>query len=208
MAKLLYVESSPRKQRSASIEVAKAFLDAYRIAHSGDSIQTIDVWNLKLPEFDGVAIEAKYAGIEGRERSAEQKAQWQQIEALARPFREVDKIVFSVPMWNWGIPYKLKHLIDVISQKDVLFTFDERGLLGLLTGKKALLILAKGVDYEAGSATRDWDLQTPYLQVWLQSNGITDITVIPVEKNLYGPDVDRASRNAAKEKAIAVAKHF
>ena len=39
MAKLLYVESSPRKQRSASIEVAKAFLDAYRIAHSGDSIQ-------------------------------------------------------------------------------------------------------------------------------------------------------------------------
>ena len=146
MAKLLYVESSPRKQRSASIEVAKAFLDAYRIAHPGDSIQTIDVWNLKLPEFDGVAIEAKYAGIEGRERSAEQKAQWQQIEALARPFREADKIVFSVPMWNWGIPYKLKHLIDVISQKDVLFTFDERGLLGLLTGKKALLILAKGVD--------------------------------------------------------------
>ena len=161
-----------------------------------------------MPEFDGVAIEAKYAGIEGRERSAEQKAQWQQIEALARPFREVDKIVFSVPMWNWGIPYKLKHLIDVISQKDVLFTFDERGLLGLLTGKKALLILAKGVDYEAGSATRDWDLQTPYLQVWLQSNGITDITVIAVEKNLYGADVDRASRDAAKETAIAVAKHF
>ena len=208
MAKLLYVESSPRKQRSASIEVAKAFLDAYRIAHPGDSIQTIDVWNLKLPEFDGVAIEAKYAGIEGRERSAEQKAQWQQIEALAQPFREADKIVFSVPMWNWGVPYKLKHLIDVISQKDVLFTFDERGLLGLLTGKKALLILAKGVDYEAGSATRDWDLQTPYLQVWLQSNGITDITVIAVEKNLYGADVDRASRDAAKETAIAVAKHF
>ena len=208
MAKLLYVESSPRKQRSASIEVAKAFLDAYRIAHPGDSIQTIDVWNLKLPEFDGVAIEAKYAGIEGRERSAEQKAQWQQIEALAQPFREADKIVFSVPMWNWGIPYKLKHLIDVISQKDVLFTFDERGLLGLLTGKKALLILAKGIDYEPGSATRDWDLQTPYLQVWLQSNGITDITVIAVEKNLYGPDVDRASRDAAKETAIAVAQHF
>jgi len=32
MAKLLYIESSPRKNRAASIEVANHFLDAYRAA--------------------------------------------------------------------------------------------------------------------------------------------------------------------------------
>jgi FMN-dependent NADH-azoreductase len=82
--------------------------------------------------------------------------------------------------------------------QDILFTFDERGLLGLLTGKKALLILAKGVDYTPASATHNWDMQTPYLKVWLESNGITDITLIPVEKTLYGPEADHASRDAAR----------
>ena len=62
--------------------------------------------------------------------------------------------------------------------------------------------------YTPASATHGWDMQTPYLKVWLESNGITDITVIPVEKNLYGPDVDRASRDAAKAKAVEVAANF
>lgn len=206
MANLLYVESSPRKQRSASIEVARAFLDAYRASHSDHTIETIDVWNLALPEFDGAAIEAKYAGIEGRERTDEQKRVWKTIESLARPFKEADTIVISAPMWNWGIPYKLKHLIDVVSQKDILFTFDERGLLGLLTGKKAVLVLAKGIDYAPESASRSWDVQTSYLTVWLNSNGITDITLIPVEKTLFGPEVDQGSRDAAKARAIDVAR--
>ncbi len=208
MAKLLYVETSPRKQRSASTEVARAFLDAYRTAHPADSIQEIDVWKLDLPEFDEVAFEAKYAGIEGRERTPAQQAVWNRFVALAQPFRDADKIVLSVPMWNWGIPYKLKHLIDVISMKDVLFTFDERGLLGLLGGKKALLVLAKGVDYSAGSATAPWDQQTPYLKVWLNSIGITDITLLPVEKSLYGPEVDRSSRDAATASGRALAASF
>lgn len=206
MANLLYVESSPRKQRSASIEVARAFLDVYRASHPGHTIETIDVWNLALPEFDGAAIEAKYAGIEGRERTDEQKRVWKTIESLARPFKEADTIVISAPMWNWGIPYKLKHLIDVVSQKDILFTFDERGLLGLLTGKKAVLVLAKGIDYAPESASRSWDVQTSYLTVWLNSNGITDITLIPVEKTLFGPEVDQGSRDAAKARAIDVAR--
>jgi FMN-dependent NADH-azoreductase len=206
MANLLYVEASPRKQRSASIEVAQAFLDSYRDSHPGHTVHKMDVWNLALPEFDGAAIDAKYAGIEGRERTEEQKKVWQSIQALAQPFKDADTIVISAPMWNWGIPYKLKHLIDVVSQKDILFTFDERGLLGLLNGKKAVLILAKGVDYAPESATRDWDVQTSYLTVWLNSNGITDITLIPVEKTLYGPEVDQGSRDAAKIKAISVAR--
>ena len=74
MANLLYVEASPRKQRSASIEVARAFLDAYREFHPGHTVHTIDVWNLALPEFDGAAIDAKYAGIEGRERRCRNQA--------------------------------------------------------------------------------------------------------------------------------------
>ena len=100
MVKVLYVEASPRKERSASIEVARAFLESYREVNPADTVHTMDVWSLNIPEFDGVAFEAKYAGIEGRDRSAEQKTMWRAFEQLAQPFREADKLVFSVPMWN------------------------------------------------------------------------------------------------------------
>ena len=55
MAKLLYIESSPRKERSHSIAVAHAFLDAYRSANPGDEVETWDLWaeGEQLPEFDG-----------------------------------------------------------------------------------------------------------------------------------------------------------
>jgi FMN-dependent NADH-azoreductase len=63
MAKLLYIECSPRKQISASIEVCRAFLDAYRTANPAETIQTLDIWDLAMPEFNGDALAAKYAGL-------------------------------------------------------------------------------------------------------------------------------------------------
>ena len=43
MAKLLYIESSPRKARSKSISVSKAFIDAYQATNPGDEVVTIDL---------------------------------------------------------------------------------------------------------------------------------------------------------------------
>ncbi|UCH81014.1 MAG: NAD(P)H-dependent oxidoreductase [Nitrospiraceae bacterium] len=43
MAKLLYTESSPRKDRSASIAVSKAFLEEYEKSHTGDTVEILDL---------------------------------------------------------------------------------------------------------------------------------------------------------------------
>jgi len=43
MAKVLYVEASPRKQRSASIEVCEAFLERYRAKNPSDEIEKLDI---------------------------------------------------------------------------------------------------------------------------------------------------------------------
>ena len=210
MAKLLYIESSPRKQRSASIEIARAFLDAYRTAHPADTVQTVDVWKLDLPAFDGHALDAKYAGLAGVERTPAEKAIWARITELARQLIEADRIVVSVPMWNFGIPYRLKHYIDVVSQKDLLFTFDERGLNGLLGGKKALGIYARGAEFGPGSQTpaASWDLQAGYLDLWFRFTGVSEVHSIFVEKTLYGPALDRSGRDAAIVEAVALAKTF
>jgi FMN-dependent NADH-azoreductase len=197
---LLHVIGSPRK-RSASHQVANAFVEAWTKKHADASIDELDVWSVDLPAFDGPVIEAKYAGLEGRSLDAEQAAAWQTVRALADRFRQADVILFSVPMWNFGIPYRLKHLIDVISQKDVLFTFDENGLNGTLGGRKVVTIAARGVQLGPDFPPDSYDFQTTYMAMWARMVGITDICTISVEKTLFGPEADTESREAASAEA-------
>jgi FMN-dependent NADH-azoreductase len=203
---LLHVESSPRKSRSASREVALAFIEAWRAGHQDATVDTLDIWATDLPEFDGAAMEAKYAGLSGQSLTPEQREAWDGIRALADRFHRADVIVLSVPMWNFGIPYRLKHLIDAVSQKDVLFTFDERGLLGLLGGRKAVLVAARGVSLGDDYPPAEFDYQVSYLKAWCRMVGITDIETVEVEKTLFGPEADTASRTEARGTAQALAR--
>lgn len=199
MPHLLYIEGSPRKQRSASIEVAHAFIDAWKAQHAIATVDTLDVWSTPLPEFDGAALDAKYAGIQGQARTPEQAEAWDRIQALAARFIKADIIVFGVPMWNFGIPYKLKHLIDVVSQKDLLFSFDERGLTGLLDGRKVVVIAARGAPLDRA------EHQIAYMTTWSEMVGIDEQYNIVIEKTLLGPDVDAESRNTAAQAALELA---
>jgi FMN-dependent NADH-azoreductase len=211
MGKLLYVEASPRKDRSASIEVSRAFLDAYRTAHPDEPIETLDVWSLELPAFDNHALMAKYAGLSGTALTTEQAKAWDEIRRLAAPFLAADKLLFAIPLWNFGIPYRLKHLIDVISQKDVLFRFDENGFSGLMKARKAAVVYARGLDYFSESSITPaaaYDFQRPYMEMWLRFIGVTEISAVVVEKTLLGPAVDIQSRTEAKRKAAALGRLF
>jgi len=204
MPHLLYVEASPRKERSASIEVAHAFLEAWRARHPDGTVDTLDVWNTDLPEFDGEALAAKYAGLAGEALNPAQDAAWGAIRALAGRFQAADLLVFGVPMWNYTIPYKLKHLFDLVSQKDLLFSFDERGQNGLLTAK-AVVINARGVAIGADFPAEIYDHQSTYMATWLRMVGITDVHQIAVEKGLMGADLDRESRAKGRAEAEVLA---
>src|SRR3989337_2819713 len=105
MATLLYIEASPLKQRSHTIEAARAFLDAYREANPEDTIETIDLWDEALPAFDGTTIEAKFSVLRKNEFTLAQRVKWSAVQAVSRRFNAAHKYVFSVPMWNFGVPY-------------------------------------------------------------------------------------------------------
>ncbi|WDD93610.1 NAD(P)H-dependent oxidoreductase [Burkholderia sp. FERM BP-3421] len=210
MTRVLYIEGSPNKAHAASIEVCDAFLDAYRSAHPDHEIEKLDIWNMVLPEFDGDVMNAKYAGLSGEALTPAQAAAWRRIEALAAPFHAADKLLFGVPLWNFSIPYKLKQLIDVISQKDVLFTFDGSGFGGLLRGKKAALVYARGLSYTSpGSFTPagEFDLQRPFMETWLRFVGVEEVVGIVVERTLFGAD-GKVDRRRAIEAAREIALTF
>lgn len=210
MARLLYVEASPRKHRSASIEVSRAFLQAYRDANPEDEIETLDIWAGTYPAFDGAAMAAKHAGLEGIALTAEQSATWDRIRQLAAPFLAADKLLLAVPLWNFGIPYRLKHLIDLITHKDILFGFDGTTFQGLLKADKAVVVYARGLDYGAAGATpaARFDFQKPYIEAWLRLIGVGEIQSVVVEKTLFGPTLSHESRAAAIKEAMALVASF
>ena len=209
MAKLLYIESSPRKDRSASIAVSHKFLDAYRVAHPGDAVETLDLWDLDLPRFDGPDQEAKYAVLHGQSFTPEQKKAWDAVVKVADHFKSADKYLISLPMWNFGIPYILKHYIDVLLQPGLTFSFSPAtGYSGLVTGKPAAVVYARGGAYGAGTGAEGYDQQTRYLQQVLGFIGFTDVKSILVEPTLAGPNAKDAAVAKATAEAIEIAKKF
>jgi FMN-dependent NADH-azoreductase len=206
MPTLLHIESSPRKTRSASLDVANAYIDAYRATHPDHTIDVLDLWSIELPEFDGVALDAKYAEMSNTPLNDAQQHAWAAIRRLAQRLHDADTLLFSVPLWNFSIPYKLKHFIDVVSQGGILFSVDDSGISGLLKNKKAVVMYARGLDFSMTSSTpaHSFDFQRPYLEAWLRFVGITEVESVVVEKTLFGPEVDHAARQAARERAAAL----
>jgi FMN-dependent NADH-azoreductase len=200
MSKLLYIESSPRKERSKSIQVAKAFIEAYVAEHPSDEVLTLDLWKKKLPEFDGYTIDAKYQVLHGQGFDEKQHAAWQAVVDVCDEFKSADKYLFSLPMWNFGIPYKLKHYIDVLAQPGQTFSFDPAtGYTGLVSGKPVAVVYARGGAY-GSDAAKGMDLQSGYMELLLGFLGFKDIKSIFVEPTLAAP------AEVAKTEAAAIAE--
>lgn len=196
MKKLLYIQASPRIGRSASIAVAEHFIEVYRTEHPGDTVERLNLWEVDLPEFDGATIDAKYAVMYGQTHTPTQLEAWQAVVRIADHFKSADKYLFSLPMWNFGIPYKLKHFIDVLVQPGLAFSFTpEAGYKGLIMGKPAVAIYARGGAYGPGSGAESYDAQSTYFRQILGFIGFTDIKEIFVEPTLAGP--------TAKDDAVA-----
>lgn len=208
MSKLLYLESSPRKERSTSTEVAQTFIVAFRDADPKNEVETLDLWDFQLPEFDGYRIDAKYKVLHGENPTNEEAKAWDEISKIVALFKDADSYLFSIPMWNFSIPYKLKHFIDVITQPGLTFSFSpETGYQGLVTGKPGTVIYARGGEYSS-TETSAMDFQKTYMEMYLGFIGFQDIKTILAEPTLTDPESKERILSAAKDQAIVFAKQL
>ena len=209
MSKLLYIQASPRGERSFSIAVADAVVDVYRKAHPEDSVTVMNLFQKELPPFDGFALNAKYAILSGKQHTADELSAWKKIVAVCDEFKSADKYVLATPMWNFGIPYRLKHYLDVLIQPTLTFSFSpETGYTGLVTGKPAVVVCARGGEYPPGSPMQAWDFQSRYIQTILGFIGFTDIRTLVVEPTLGDPEAAGKRREETIAKARELAASF
>jgi FMN-dependent NADH-azoreductase len=180
---LLYIQSSPRGPRSVSTAVANAFLQAYRKVCRELTVDTLNVWEENLPEFDQEAIGAKYKGINQEPMDSSEAAVWDKIKELAARFQRANRILLAVPMWNFAYPYRLKQLIDLVCQRNMLFTYDGTEYGPLLKTGGALVVYARGGTYAEDSPTpaSQFDHQRGYIDFWLKFIGVKQVKTLVVE---------------------------
>jgi FMN-dependent NADH-azoreductase len=203
VSKLLHIVGSPMEERSFSRRAAEAFVAAYRSAHPGDAIETLDLWTTELPDFDKVCAAGKFKVTRGLPHTPEEAAAWTRVSAMGQHFAAADKYVFSAGMWNFGLPYRLKQYIDIVTQPGIVW--DPAAGQGLLGGKRVQLVMASGSRYAEGAAN---DHQVPYLKTILGFMGLTDIRVLRVMGTGGKPEAAQAALDQVLAEVPAAVRDF
>ncbi|MGD1923934.1 MAG: FMN-dependent NADH-azoreductase [Paracoccaceae bacterium] len=124
------------------------------------------------------------------ERTDAQKATLALSDSLVAELRAADVLVIGMPIYNFGIPAALKAWVDMIARARETFKYTETGPVGLLDGKRAIIVAASG-----GTALdSEIDFATPYLRHALGFVGIHDVTVVSADRQMV--DADAALKNA------------
>ncbi|HYX13857.1 MAG TPA: FMN-dependent NADH-azoreductase [Nostoc sp.] len=176
MVNILHIDSSPRGERSHSRELSKEFVSAWKAAHPEDAIAYRDIGRHPVPHVNEAWIAAAFSSPETH--TPELAEALRISDELIDEFLAADRYVFGVPMYNLNIPSTFKAYIDQIVRANRTFAVDAQGLRGLVEGKKAVIITARGSDFSATSPFAAYDFQEPYLRAIFGFIGITDIQFI------------------------------
>jgi FMN-dependent NADH-azoreductase len=119
---------------------------------------------------------------------------------LIQELKDHDTLVIAAPMYNFGIPTQLKNWIDLIARAGVSFSYTENGPVGLITGKRAVVITTRGGVHKDSTT----DHVVPYLKTVLGFIGITEVETVYGEALNMGPDANAKGISAAKSSLAAI----
>lgn len=199
MSNVLIIESSARQQGSFSRQLTQQFISQWQAAHPTDQVTVRDLTLHPVPHLDANLL-GGWMKPEAQ-RSADEHASLKRSDELTDELLAADVLVLAAPMYNFAIPSTLKAWLDHVLRAGVTFKYTETGPQGLLTGKKAYVLTARGGLY-AGSTS---DHQEPYLRQVMAFVGIHDVTFIHAEGMNLGGDFQEKGLNQAKARLSAIA---
>jgi len=155
---ILQINSSLYSGNGQSSRLADEFVATLRAENPRAELVVRDLAKEPVPHLDEKRFQAFITPKDAR--TDEQKAIVAYSDALIDELRRAEVIVLGLPMYNFGVPSQLKSWIDHIARSGETFKYSEKGRVGLLTGKKAYVLAARGGLY-AGSPA---DTQTAYVR--------------------------------------------
>lgn len=185
--KILQINSSARRvqdgQGSFSTRFATELVDALKARHADATLTVRDLGANPHPALDETALGALFTPAD--QRTPAQAALVAANDALINELLSHDVLVLGVPMINFGVPAQLKNWIDAVARAGVTFRYTATGPEGLVKGKKAYIVTARG-GVHLGQPTDQG--VTQYLRTFLGFLGITDVEFVYLEGLNMGPE--------------------
>ena len=181
--KLLHLDSSIMGEASASRAISAAV-----VAHLRDSDPTLEVVyrDLAAEPIAHMTLETFLTLDRGAE---------------VQQFLDADIVVIGAGFYNFSIPSQLKAWVDRIAVKDKTFRPGETGPVGLATGKRVIVALARGNVYGEGSPYASYEHAETLLRSIFAFVG-AEVEVIVAEGLGRGDE----ARRVAIEGALAQAR--
>lgn len=191
---ILRVDSSARLEGSVSRELADIYID--RLAETRPvKVETRDV-SQPVQIVTGDWIGANFTPDE--QRTSDHHAVLAQSNSLVDELKRNELIVISLPIYNFNVPAALKLWIDQVARVGLTFRYTENGPVGLLEGKRAVILVASG-GTQVGS---DIDFATPYLKHVLGFMGIKDVQIVAADQ-LMASGPEKIAQTKEKVRALA-----
>ncbi|MGV8917664.1 MAG: FMN-dependent NADH-azoreductase [Pseudomonas sp.] len=195
--KLLHIDSSILGDHSASRQLSRSVVEAFKVVEAGSQVSYRDLAADALGHFSPATLAA--GGTPSEARDAAQQAEVDNNEAILQEFLDADVVVIGAPVYNFTIPSQLKAWIDRISVAGRTFKYDETGPVGLCAGKKVIIVsTAGGVHQGQPTAVGHEGL----LKVLFGFIGVTDLEFVFAHGLAYG-DEPRANAMTAAQKHIS-----
>ncbi len=196
---LLRVDASFRTEGSTSRAVADSAQRAWLREHPDGAVVHRDLGVGPLPaEAWGLAVGAAYTPEE--HRTAEQRAATGLAATLADELVAADALVLASPLYNFGVSQHTKSWIDLLIADPRLGPGTEA-----LRGRPALLVVAQGGGYRAGTPREGWDHATPYLQRILADLWGMSCTTVVADLTLAASTPAMAGLVGVAEQSLATA---
>jgi FMN-dependent NADH-azoreductase len=198
MTTILQINSAARSQGAQSTLLADEVSAKLQQTHAGAKLVVRNLLADNVPHLDDATLGAFFTPAD--QRTAEQNAIHAKSEALIAELQAADVVVIAAPMYNFGISSQLKAYFDWIARAGITFKYGANGPEGLVTGKKVIVVSARGGKY-TGTPN---DSQTPYLKSFLGFLGMTDVSFIFAEGLAMGPDAAGAALATARDAIAAL----
>jgi FMN-dependent NADH-azoreductase len=197
---LLHIDSSARAG-SKSRQLTAEFVKIWKTENPAGTVTERDLATTPLPHITDHWL-ATYG--DPTKLTPEQRQYLSVSDELIEELHAADIIVIGAPMYNHMISWELKAWIDQVVRVGKTIAYGANGPHGLLLGKKAVVITARGGSYPAGTPRAAVDFQEPYLRHILKTLGFSDVTFIHAE-NLAGAQAESSTMAAiaAIEKEVA-----
>ena len=184
--KIYQIDSSARKNGSTSRALAKKLLD--KIKKPEDEVIYRDLDDEML--FVSGLTESGMK-IPENEQTNQHKKMFELSDKLVSELKESDKIIISVPIYNFGPPATLKAWSDLAARVGQTFKYTEDGTrIGLLDDKQVYLVITSG----GTKINSKEDFLTPWLIHMLNFFGIKNIEIIAADQMAF--DYEKSIKDA------------